>query len=89
MFLPEKVMLTTDLSALAMGVQQSVALDSAPFVKYAIGGDYTFPANIYINAQYLHGFVQEAGQDKDYFVVNVDWRLATASEPEVRALSHS
>jgi hypothetical protein len=77
LFLPEKVTLTTDLSALTMGVQQSVALDSAPFVKYAIGGDYTFPANIYINAQYLHGFVQEAGQGnlKDYFVVNVDWRL--------------
>jgi len=77
LFLPEKVTLTADLSALTMGVQQSVALDSAPFVKYAIGGDYTFPANIYINAQYLHGFVQEAGQGnlKDYFVVNVDWRL--------------
>jgi hypothetical protein len=76
-FLPQKVTLTTDMSALAMGVQQTVALESAPYVKYVIGADYTFPANIYVDAQYLHGFVQEVGQDnlEDYFEVNLDWRL--------------
>jgi len=76
-FLPEKVTLTTDLSALAMGVKQSTVLDNAPYVKYIVGADYTFPGNVYINAQYLHGLFQEAGTAnlEDYFAVNLDWKL--------------
>jgi len=76
-FLPEKVTLTMDLSALAMGVQQSTILDNAAYVKYIVGADYTFPGNVYVNAQYLHGLFQEAGAAnlEDYFAVNLDWKL--------------
>ncbi len=76
-FLPQKVTLTTDLSGLGLGVIQSTALDSTPYVKYVIGGDYTFPGNVYLNGQFVHGLFQEAGAGnlEDYFCVNLEWRL--------------
>jgi len=76
-FLPEKVTTTTDLSALGMGVQQSTALDSAAYVKYIVGADYTFPGNVYVNVQYLHGLFPEAGAAnlEDYFALSLDWKL--------------
>lgn len=76
-FLPEKVMLTTDTTALLGSVQESVALDDTPYVKFVLGGDYTFPGNIYLNVQYVHGFFQERGADnlEDYFVFGLDWKL--------------
>jgi hypothetical protein len=80
-FLPQKVTLTqvTDMTALGMGVTSvdSTALDSQPYVKYAIGADYTFPGNIYLNAQYIHGFYNETGQAalEDYFALGLEWRL--------------
>jgi hypothetical protein len=77
LFAPEKVTLTTDLSSIGYGVQQSTALDSTPYVKFVVGGDYTFPGNVYLNGQYLHGFVQERGASnlEDYFVFALDWKL--------------
>jgi hypothetical protein len=77
LFLPEKVILTTDTTGLGGGVQESVALDSSPYVKFVIGGDYTFPGNVYLNVQYVHGFFQERGWDnlEDYFVFGLDWKL--------------
>ncbi|HUI69009.1 MAG TPA: hypothetical protein VL354_00725 [Spirochaetia bacterium] len=76
-FIPEKITLTTDLSAVGQGVVQSTALDSTPYVKYVLGGDYTFPGNVYLNGQFVHGLFQEAGNANlnDYFSVNLDWRL--------------
>ena len=76
-FVPEKVTLTEDFRALGMGVQSLVALDGAPYVKYIVGADYTFPGDVYLNGQYLHGFVQESGAAnlQDYFVVDLQWRL--------------
>lgn len=55
----------------------STALDSKPYVKFVVGLDYTFPANIYINAQYVHGFTSERGRDEleDYLLANLDWKL--------------
>ncbi len=52
-------------------------LDSTPYLKYVVGGDYTFPGNVYLNAQFVHGLFQEAGAGNlnDYFSVNLDWRL--------------
>jgi hypothetical protein len=61
--IPEKIMLSTDLSVLGMGTQESVALDDDPYCKFVIGGDYTFKNGIYLNTQYLHGFVHERGND--------------------------
>jgi len=76
-FLPEKVTLMTNLTGLGMGIVQSTALDSSPYVKYVVGGDYTFPGNVYLNGQFVHGLFQEAGTGNlnDYFSVNLDWRL--------------
>ncbi|MEO0293487.1 MAG: DUF1302 family protein [candidate division WOR-3 bacterium] len=76
-FFPEKVNLTTDLSALGMGIQESIVLDDNPYVKYVLGTDYTFKNGIYINIQYLHGFIHERGKDnlEDYFMFGVERKL--------------
>ena len=76
-FLPEKVILTTDLRALSMGVIQSTALDNMPYLKYVLGADYSFPGNVYLNGQFLHGLFNEAGAEnlEDYFSVDLEWRL--------------
>lgn len=78
LYLPEKVILTTDTTALPGGnLLPSVALDNSPYVKIVLGGDYTFPGNVYLNVQYVHGFFQERGWDnlEDYFVFGLDWKL--------------
>ena len=76
MFIPEKIVMTTDLSAMGMGVQESTVLDD-PYIKYVVGADYTFKNGIYINAQYLHGFIHERGSDnlEDYFMFGMEWKL--------------
>jgi hypothetical protein len=78
LYLPEKVTLTTDATGVVGGsVQESTALDNSPYVKFVLGGDYTFPGNVYLNVQYAHGFFQERGWDnlEDYFVFGLDWKL--------------
>ncbi len=76
-FFPEEVTMTTDLSALGMEIQESIALDDKPYVKYVLGADYTFKNGIYINIQYLHGFIHErsAGNLEDYFMFGLEWKL--------------
>jgi hypothetical protein len=73
-FFPEEIMLSTDLSELGMGIQESVALDDEPYIKYVFGGDYTFTNGIYVNAQYLHGFIHERGNDnlEDYLMFGLE-----------------
>ncbi len=73
-FLPEEIEMLTDLSALGMGVQSSIAVDNEPYFKYVVGGDYTFKNGIYINAQYLHGFIHERGEDnlEDYLMAGIE-----------------
>ncbi|MBW2332180.1 MAG: hypothetical protein JRF08_01610 [Deltaproteobacteria bacterium] len=73
-FFPEEVKMTTDLSALGMGIQEAIALDDKPYVKYILGADYTFKNGIYINGQYLHGFIHEKGNDnlEDYFMFGLE-----------------
>lgn len=59
-----------------MLASQKPALDNKPYVKFVVGLDYTFPADIYINAQYIHGFVHERGDSiEDYLMANLDWNL--------------
>lgn len=76
-FFHKKVKMTTDLSALGMGEQESIALNDKPYVKYVLGADYTFENGIYINGQYLHGFIHERGKDnlEDYFMFGLEWKL--------------
>lgn len=75
-FFPEKIEMITDLSALGMGTQTSVALDDKPFVRYVIGTDYTFKNGFYFNLQYVHGFFHERGQGnlEDYLMTAVEWK---------------
>jgi hypothetical protein len=77
LFFPEKIMMTTDFSALRMGVHESTALDNEPYIKYVVGADYTFRNGIYINGQYLHGFIHERGKDnlEDYFMFGIEKKL--------------
>lgn len=76
-FLPAEITLTTDSTAIGGGVVQSTALASTPYVKYVVGGDYTFPGDVYLNGQYVHGLFQEAGAGNlnDYFSFDLEWRL--------------
>ncbi|MGB8658522.1 MAG: hypothetical protein WCE90_12180 [Candidatus Zixiibacteriota bacterium] len=76
LFFPERVKLTTDLSALGMGTVTSMALDNNPYIKYVLGADYTFKNNIYINGQYVHGIFYERGSGnlEDYLMGRVEWK---------------
>ena len=76
-FFPEKVEMAIDLTALGMGIQTKTALDDKPYIRYVIGADYTFKNGVYINAQYLHGFIHERGTDnlEDYVVFGVEKKI--------------
>lgn len=76
-FFPEEVKMIKDLSALGMGIKESIALDDKPYVKYVLGADYTFKNGIYVNGQYLHGFIHERGSDnlEDYFMFGLEKKL--------------
>ena len=45
-----------------------------PYVKYVLGADYTFANGIYVNAQFIHGFLHERWQGNlnDYLVVRAE-----------------
>ena len=76
-FLPSEVTMTTDTTAVGGGVVQSTALAGAPYVKYVVGADYTFPGNVYLNGQFVHGLFPEAGNGNlnDYLSIALDWHL--------------
>ncbi len=79
-FLPEnEVIMITDLSAFYPSspvpvTQDSTVLKKEVYVKFVVGADYNFANGIYINFQYLHGFVNERGRDalNDYFFIQLD-----------------
>ncbi|MBE0432684.1 hypothetical protein IBX73_04355 [candidate division WOR-3 bacterium] len=77
LFMSEEVRLLTDLSALGMGVEETIALEDRSYVKFLLGADYTFRNGFYINMQYLHGFVHERGRAnlEDYLLVGTELRL--------------
>jgi hypothetical protein len=53
-----------------------IAIDDKPYIKFVIGADYTFPANIYANLQFVHGYLHERGDAlEDYIMGSVDWKL--------------
>ena len=73
-FFPEEVRATVDASAVGMNSSELVTLPDDPFVRVVIGGDYTFPGGLYVNGQFIHGFVHELGRDAlhDYLVGGVE-----------------
>jgi len=82
-FLPEnEVVMTTDLSALFPGspvpvTTDSVVLKNEVFVKFVVGADYNFANGMYLNFQYLHGFINERGRDalNDYFFIQYQMKF--------------
>jgi hypothetical protein len=58
----------------------SLVSDGKAYVKFLLGLDYTFKNNIYLNFQYLHGFVHERGsaQLNDYFMLAAEWSLCNS-----------
>lgn len=76
-FFPEEVYTITDLSELGLPEQNSVALKKEPYAKYVVGADYNFKSGIYINFQYLHGFIHERGRDnlEDYFMFGLEYKF--------------
>ncbi len=73
-FFPEEVRATVDASAAGMDNSELVTLPDDPFMRFVIGGDYTFPGGLYVNGQFIHGFVHELGDDAlhDYLIGGVE-----------------
>ena len=71
-FIPEKV--TMETFTVGVGTQTSIALNDEPYFKYVFGWDYTFSNGLYINGQYLHGFIHERGKNnlEDYFMAGIE-----------------
>ncbi|MEO0091245.1 MAG: hypothetical protein ABIK61_00840 [candidate division WOR-3 bacterium] len=76
-YLPKKTYLTIDMTTLGLGSFDTLILTNKPYARYILGLDYTFVNGIYINLQYLHGFVTEYGKDNlhDYFMLGIDWKI--------------
>ena len=70
---PKKVsMITISPSFITPGQMdtiQTTALDDEPYLKFVLGGDYTFKNGLYFNTQYIRGFIHERGKGtlNDYF----------------------
>ena len=72
-FLPDNnVIMTTDVysyipnlpSPILVKTMDSVILDKTkPYIKFVVGGDYNFADGSYLNLQYMHGFIQERGNE--------------------------
>ncbi len=60
-FIPEKVIM--EMTTIGVGTDTSIAINNNPYYKYVIGIDYTFKNGLYVNGQYLHGFIQERGEN--------------------------
>lgn len=75
LFYPEEVKLKT--SYLGLYTIESTALSDSPYLKYTIGIDYTFKNGIYLNTQFIHGFVHERGKKnlEDYLTMQLEWKL--------------
>jgi len=79
-FLPEsEVVMINDLSAMyalpsGSVTQDSVVLEKEVYLKFVLGTDYNFSDGSYLNFQYMHGFINERGNDalNDYFFIRYE-----------------
>ncbi|MCK4532539.1 hypothetical protein KAU39_02030 [bacterium] len=71
-FIPEKVKMETFTTG--VGTQTSIALKEEVYFKHVSGWDYTFKNGLYINSQFLHGFIHERGKSnlEDYFMAGIE-----------------
>lgn len=78
LFLPKKTMMTQTLLTPPKSLSKSsIALDDEPYFKFVLGGDYYFTNGLYINTQYVHGFLNERGNDSlnDYLVLRPEYKF--------------
>ena len=77
-FIPEKdVIMTNDLSALSpvpVTIDTTILDKKKPYIKFIVGGDYNFSDGSYLNFQYMHGFINEKGNENlnDYFFMRYE-----------------
>ncbi len=54
------------VNSIPVGVKNiDFPLFESGFIKYVLGGDYTFEGGVYLNLQYLHGFFDEVDYSSD------------------------
>ncbi len=71
-FFPKERVYTRIISP--VGDQDELALDDEAYVKFVMGGDYTFSNGLYVNAQCMHGFFTDRGIDnlEDYLMLAIE-----------------
>ncbi len=49
-------------------------IEKKPYVRFVMGGDYTFSRGTYLNVQYVHGFLHESGKGNlnDYLFLQIE-----------------
>lgn len=75
LFIPEKIDLVSTIpTPFGTLVDTSVALSDDPYLRFVVGGDYTFKGGFYVNTQYMHGFLHERGKDElnDYLILRLE-----------------
>jgi len=74
--LPEKAynFITTPHPQLGVITKKDIALDDEPYIRWVVGGDYTFKNGWYVNTQFLHGFIHERGSENlsDYLLMRLE-----------------
>lgn len=68
------------------GGPQPLVIDSTPFLKWTIGLDYTFPGGIYVNAQWVHGLMDEFGAG-DFISPGVTLRQSSVSSTDAQTIN--
>ncbi len=75
-FFPEQVVFEYALNRLGneMVIYSSNILEKKNYTRFIFGMDYTFKNEMYLNLQYLHGFLHERGRGnlRNYFVFNFE-----------------
>ena len=82
-FIPKSDFVFTQTMLTQMG-EQVVGVDTLlekgkPFVKFVLGGDYTFKNGLYVNTQFVHGVLHEHGDSlHDYLVMRLEKKFLSA-----------
>ncbi len=75
-FSPERVNteLTTRIGQTDTLISIVATLEKKNYTRFVLGFDYTFGNGLYINLQYLHGFLHERGRGnlRNYFIFNFE-----------------
>lgn len=68
------------------GGKQPAVINSTPFLKWTVGLDYTFPGGVYVNAQWVHGLMDEFGAG-DFISPGVTVRKSSVTSKDVQTIN--